>query len=78
MALLQTTQTGTIGVGEAARGGSFSQWVSRHAAILILGLVLIFLPAVATYFVLVQVVGWALILGIIALSLMFLPATAAW
>ncbi len=33
---------------------------------------LFFLPAVASYFILVQVVGWAMILGIIALSLMFL------
>jgi branched-chain amino acid transport system permease protein len=72
MALLQTTQTGTIGIGEAQRGGALSQWVSRNAAILLLGLVLVFLPAVATSFILVQVFGWAMILGIIALSLMFL------
>jgi branched-chain amino acid transport system permease protein len=72
MALLQTTQTGPIGVGEAKRGGAFSQWVARNAAILLLGLVLVFLPAIVTSFILVQVVGWAMILGIIALSLMFL------
>jgi branched-chain amino acid transport system permease protein len=72
MALLQSTQTGPIRIGEAPRSGAFSQWVSRHAAILLLGLVLLFLPAIATHFILVQVVGWALILGIIALSLMFL------
>ena len=71
MALLQSTETSPIRIGEAQRG-AFSQWVSRHAAILLLGLVLVFLPAIATYFILVQVVGWALILGIIALSLMFL------
>ena len=72
MALLQDTETGPIRIGEAQRGGAFSQWASRHAAILLLGLVLVFLPAIATHFILVQVVGWALILGIIALSLMFL------
>src|SRR5271154_2500278 len=72
MALVQTTQTGTIGAAEAQRGGAFSQWVARHAAILLLGLVLVFLPAIVTSFILVQVVGWAMILGIIALSLMFL------
>jgi branched-chain amino acid transport system permease protein len=72
MALLQTTQSAAIGVGEAQRGGAFSQWVSGNAAILLLGLVLLFLPAITGNFILVQVVGWAMILGIIALSLMFL------
>ena len=72
MALLQTTETGPIEISDAQRGGAFSQWVSRNAAILLLGIVLIILPAVASNFILVQVVGWAMILGIIALSLMFL------
>src|SRR5271169_260269 len=72
MALVQTTQTGMIGAAEAQRGGAFSQWVARHAAILLLGLVLLILPAIASDFILVQVFGWAMILGIIALSLMFL------
>ena len=72
MALLQTTETGPIEITDAQRGGAFSQWVSRNAAILLLGIVLIILPAVASNFILVQVVGWAMILGIIALSLMFL------
>jgi branched-chain amino acid transport system permease protein len=72
MALLQTTETSPIAVTDAQRGGAFSQWVSRNAATLLLGLVLLLLPAIATSFVLVQVVGWAMILGIIALSLMFL------
>jgi branched-chain amino acid transport system permease protein len=72
MALLQTTQSGSIGVDGAEQSGAFGRWVSRNAAILLLGLVLIFLPAVASDFILVQVFGWAMILGIIALSLMFL------
>jgi branched-chain amino acid transport system permease protein len=49
-----------------------SGWLSQHAAILILGVLLLILPAVAGSFILVQVFGWAMILGIIALSLMFL------
>jgi branched-chain amino acid transport system permease protein len=71
MALLQTTQS-PIGVGASERGGAFSQWVARNAAVLLLGLVMVFLPAVASDFFLVQVFGWSMILGIIALSLMFL------
>ena len=39
---------------------------------MILGVLLLILPAVAGSFILVQVFGWAMILGIIALSLMFL------
>jgi len=72
MALLQSTETGPIEIAGAQRGGAFSQWVSRNAAVLLLGIVLIILPAVASNFVLVQVAGWSMILGIIALSLMFL------
>jgi branched-chain amino acid transport system permease protein len=72
MALLQSTESGPIEIAGAQRGGAFSQWVSRNAAILLLGIVLIILPAVTSNFVLVQVVGWSMILGIIALSLMFL------
>jgi branched-chain amino acid transport system permease protein len=71
MALVQTTQSSPVGYGSVQRAAS-SQWASRHAAILLLGLVLILLPAMASDFVLVQVFGWAMILGIIALSLMFL------
>jgi branched-chain amino acid transport system permease protein len=72
MALLQSTETGPIDIAGARRGGAFSQWVSRNAAVLLLGIVLIILPAVSSNFVLVQVAGWSMILGIIALSLMFL------
>jgi branched-chain amino acid transport system permease protein len=71
MALLQSTQSAPVGVG-VQRDGAFSQWASRHAAILLLGVVLVFLPAIASDFIFVQVFGWAMILGIIALSLMFL------
>jgi branched-chain amino acid transport system permease protein len=72
MALADTTQSGPIGISGVQSGGALSQWASRHAAILLLGLVLVFLPAVASDFIFGQVFGWAMILGIIALSLMFL------
>jgi branched-chain amino acid transport system permease protein len=72
MAIIETTGVAPLGTQDLQRTGALSRWVSRHAAILLLGLVLIFLPAVASDFVLVQVFGWAMILGIIALSLMFL------
>src|SRR6201996_9123306 len=72
MALLQTTQDGTLGVGTAQRSGDFSQWVSRHAAILLLGLFMLLFPAIANDFFLRQIAGWTMILGMIALSLMFL------
>src|SRR5918997_815760 len=41
-------------------------------ATLVVGLFLLVLPAVASDFVLFQIFGWSLILGMIALSLMFL------
>jgi branched-chain amino acid transport system permease protein len=72
MALLQTTGVAPLGAQDLQRTGALSRWISRHAAILILAVLLVFLPAVASDFVLVQVFGWGMILGIIALSLMFL------
>jgi branched-chain amino acid transport system permease protein len=71
MALTQTAGETSVGVA-GERSNPFTRWVSQHSAILLLGLVLIFLPAVATDFVLNQIVGWTMILGMIALSLMFL------
>ena len=70
MALVQITDSPSL--GELQRTSTLSRWASQHAAILLLGLVLLILPAVASDFIFVQVVGWAMILGIIALSLMFL------
>lgn len=72
MALLQTTDTSALGNRGSQEGGVLSRWASQHAPILVLGLLFLILPAVAGNFVLVQVVGWSLILGMIALSLMFL------
>ena len=72
MALLQTAQDGALGVGTAQRSGPFAQWVSRHAAILLLGLFMILFPVIANDFFLRQIAGWTMILGMIALSLTFL------
>jgi branched-chain amino acid transport system permease protein len=73
VALAETTDTSPIGALGAPRSSSaLSGWLSQHAATLILGVLLLILPAVAGSFILVQVFGWAMILGIIALSLMFL------
>src|SRR5262249_7007977 len=72
MALAQTTDTTPLAVPGEQRGGVFSAWISRHSAILILAVLLLILPAVASSFILDQIVGWALILGMIALSLMLL------
>ena len=70
MALVQTAQEGQLGAGQ--RGGEFAQWVARHAPILLLGLFMLLFPAIASDFFLRQIAGWTMILGIIALSLMFL------
>ena len=70
--MLQTTDASALGAQGLQGNGALSRWASQHAAILILGLLLVILPAAAGEFILVQVVGWSLILGMIALSLMFL------
>src|SRR5262245_14534894 len=72
MALTQATDRIPGEVGAAPREGAFTRWVSANAPILLLGLVLVLLPSVASDFVLTQIIGWTLILGMIALSLMFL------
>ena len=72
MALVQTTKERALGVGTAERSGPFAQWVSRHAPILLLGLFMLLFPIIANDFFLRQIAGWTMILGMIALSLMFL------
>jgi len=44
----------------------------------LLALFLLVLPAFASNFVLIELFGWAMILGMIALSLMFLAGYAGW
>jgi branched-chain amino acid transport system permease protein len=56
----------------APAGKSLSAYVSDHPALWLLVLFLLLLPAFASNFVLVELFGWAMILGMIALSLMFL------
>jgi branched-chain amino acid transport system permease protein len=72
MALAQTTGSAPLALPAEQRGGALSRWFSRHAAILLLGVVLLILPTIAGPFILDQIVAWAMILGMIALSLMFL------
>ena len=69
MALVQTTEL-LFSRADAQRG--LGRWVSNHWPTLSLVVVLVLLPAIANSFILDQIVGWSLILGTIALSLMFL------
>jgi len=66
------SDTGTARRPIGLEGDAFSRWLSQHSPTLLLGLLLVLLPAAATDFVLDQIVGWTLVLGMIALSLMFL------
>ena len=63
-----------LAVAQADRPGtSYVRWLEQiPAAYWVVGAVLLFMPAVANDFWLFQVWGWAFILGMIALSLMFL------
>ena len=72
MALTPTTEIEPFAVAPARPSTPFSSWVSENWLLLLLGIVLVLLPSVAGSFVLTQVVGWSLVLGAIALSLMFL------
>src|SRR5215468_2938999 len=69
MALVQTTEL-LFRRPDAHRG--LGRWVSNHWPTLLLVAFLVLLPAIANSFILDQIVGWSLILGTIALSLMFL------
>ncbi len=72
MALIHSTESETFGVEPAQRTTALARWATENWLLLLLGLLLVLLPAVAGRFVLTQVVGWSLNLGMIALSLMFL------
>ncbi len=59
--------------GARSRASSPPDWFRRiHPATWLLALFLLFLPAFANDFIQLQVFGWAFVLGMIALSLMFL------
>src|SRR5215510_4286154 len=72
MALTQATDQLPAEGGAASGENAVSRFLTAHAPILLLALVLVLLPAVASDFILTQIVGWTMILGMIALSLMFL------
>ena len=69
MALVQTSETA---FGDADAQNGVAHWISTYWPTLLLAVVLVLLPTVANSFILDQIVGWSLILGTIALSLMFL------
>src|SRR5690606_9481137 len=57
----------------AGRGQAAGEWLRRvPTAYWVVGVILVLLPAVSGEFVLFQIFGWSFILGMIALSLMFL------
>jgi len=69
MALAEVSTTGMQG---KANGLSIANAIQANPAFWLVALFLMILPAFASNFVLIELVGWALILGMIALSLMFL------
>jgi branched-chain amino acid transport system permease protein len=71
MALVDAPRAPNATSSEATQKGLGAHF-SEHPGLWLMALVLVLLPAVASGFVLVEIVGWALILGMIALSLMFL------
>ena len=61
------------GARAAGAGQALGEWLRRvPTAYWVVGVVLVLMPAVAGDFVLFQIFGWSFILGMIALSLMFL------
>ena len=72
MALLEPARPAPATSGAAAQPIA-PEWLWRlHPAVAILAVVLLFMPAIANDFWLFQIFGWSFILGVIALSLMFL------
>ena len=64
---------GALPAPAESRVSSPPDWLRRiHPATWLLALFLLFLPAFANDFIQLQVFGWAFVLGMIALSLMFL------
>ena len=70
MALVEATRSGSAATdsGSWTLAGIFQ----AHPVLWLLALFLLVLPAFASNFVLIELFGWAMILGMIALSLMFL------
>jgi branched-chain amino acid transport system permease protein len=71
MALVEAPRATDATTSEAGQKG-LTTYIYDYPALWLLVLFLLLLPAFASGFVLVEIFGWALILGMIALSLMFL------
>jgi branched-chain amino acid transport system permease protein len=69
MTIVESTQASGLALQQQKREGAFSQ-VKPQTWIVIL--LLLILPLIASSFILIQIVAYCLILGMIALSLMFL------
>jgi branched-chain amino acid transport system permease protein len=69
MALVEAARTGA---SARAESWNWTDTFQQHPALWLLALFMLILPAFASNFVLIELVGWAMILGMIALSLMFL------
>src|SRR4030095_13359488 len=67
MALVEASRT-----SPASEGWRLINTLQAQPALWLLALFLLILPAFASGFVLIEMFGWAMILGMIALSLMFL------
>ena len=68
MALVEASRT----TSPADAAPSVSGALQAHPVLWLLAVFLLVLPAFASNFVLIELFGWAMILGMIALSLMFL------
>lgn len=73
MSLLQSTQLRAEPAATAARGAFIRAWPEfQNPAVWLVALILVIMPLIANSFFLIEIFGTTLILGIIALSLMFL------
>ncbi len=71
MALLEHSRDNSALTPESS--SRLGQWLSRvHPGAWLVGVLLLTLPLFANSFILIDIFGWAMILGMIALSLMFL------
>src|ERR1700741_1752264 len=74
MALVEAARTASARAdGKTTTAGwNWTDTFQQHPGLWLLALFLLILPAFASNFVLIELFGWAMILGMIALSLMFL------
>ena len=73
MALVEAARApASAGADGQPESWSWTDTFQQHPALWLLALFMLILPAFASNFVLIELFGWAMILGMIALSLMFL------